>query len=618
MSSRTINTNTSSLWAPENSFEELKRELMKVDPVYFAESYLTLDGKPMKLTGNGWKFIADIYRHIMTSALSVKGRPIVIVKGRQVGATTMASSLELNMVAGGMFGQGGAAPIRVMHAFPQLELMHAFSKDKLEKMIRESIMIPDSDNPKRVLRPFIETRKDGSREASDSLTYKQFLHGNTLWCDSIGNEGVRVRGRTIDAIFFDEAQLMTKQAISTAVKCLTRAQYGPQPGGVQVYFGTPEHKQSYFYEMWEASDQRRYYLGCAECRRYFLLYTPGSDLWDKEIWLYENVVRCPNCGHEQNKIEAIERGKWLPTPGKEDAKFVGFHFNQLFIPEFHKEVILRESPVHNPMKREVDWNNEVLGEFHSGTGLPITREEIYKACRDPARALTKQITKDQKKMVYMGVDWGGKPDIDGVSTRGQSFSCVVVISVEHDGRVVIEFAQKLKKLDLKSKIQFVEEMYRLYNVRLAAADVGYAEDISGELKTLLGDRFKTVRNSAQVLTGTKYREDELEIVIDKDKWIGDMFSLLRRGGVRFPWGSYERIAWLVDHCCSMESKQTIRQGMPHTMFTKGKTQNDGLMALINAYVAYKFEQTRGFKVNPGSTGAKAATKPVLAYLPRMR
>jgi hypothetical protein len=219
----------------------------------------------------------------------------------------------------------------------------------------------------------------------------------------------------------------------------------------------------------------------------------------------------------------------------------------------------------------------------------------------------------------MGIDWGGRPDVDGVATRGQSFSCVVVISVEHDGRVVIEFAQKLKKLDMKSKIQFVEEMYRLYNVRLAAGDVGYAEDISGELKALLGDRFKTVRNSSQVLTGTKYREDELEIVIDKDKWIGDMFALLRRGGVRFPWGSYERIAWLIDHCCSMESKQTIRQGMPHTMFVKGKTQNDGLMALINAYVAYKFEQTHGFKAGPGNKAARgASTKPVLAYMPRMR
>jgi len=62
--------------------------------------------------------------------------------------------------------------------------------------------------------------------------------------------------------------------------------------------------------------------------------------------LYEHTVRCPNCKHEQDKVGALERGKWLPTPGKEDAAFVGYHFNQLFIPEFSKESIMKENPAH--------------------------------------------------------------------------------------------------------------------------------------------------------------------------------------------------------------------------------------------------------------------------------
>jgi hypothetical protein len=68
----------------------------------------------------------------------------------------------------------------------------------------------------------------------------------------------------------------------------------------------------------------------------------------------------------------------------------------------------------------------------------------------------------------------------------------------------------------------------------------------------------------------------------------------------------------------MESKQTIRAGMPHTMFVKGKTHNDGLMALIYAYVAYKFEQTHGFKAGLAGAAATRRVKPVLAFLPRLR
>ena len=604
-----------SMWEPKNSFDSLKRELLKIDPVAFAEEYLTLDGKPMRLVGNGWKFIADIYRHITTAAMTNNGKPIVIVKGRQVGATTMASALDLYLVSSGMYGRNGLPPVRVLHAFPQLELMRSFSKDKLEKMINDSIKLPDFENAKNPgeIVPFVQAQKANLRDAADSLIYKQFKYGNTLWCDSIGNEGTRALGKTLDVIFFDEVQDMSEVAISKTIKCLTRAQYGPQPGGVQIFFGTPRQKGTFFHRIWERSDQRRYYLKCKHCKNYFLLYTPGSDKWETEIWLYENMVKCPNCGEEQEKIEAIEQGKWIGAPGKEDADFVGFHFNQLFIPEFTKEVIIKEKPENNPLNSDITYNNEVLGEFHSGEGMPITFEEIYTMCRDQDRLMSKKI--NGEKLTYFGIDWGGKPDIDGMK-RGQSFSCGVVLSVEHDGRLLIEFAAKLKKLDLESKKGFVDDMFRLYGVKNAVGDIGFAEDLSTELKRKYGEKYRTARNSSMVNGGVKYNREELEIVVDKDKIISEMFDLLRKGHIRFPWGSYERIIWLVKHCCSMESKVVIRHGQPHQTFIKGKEQNDGLMALIYAYLAYKFDKTQGFKISEHAVKKSMFPKPVLAHVPK--
>jgi hypothetical protein len=603
-------------WRPENSFDSLKREFMKVDPVTFAETFLTLDGKPFRITGNGWKFIADIYRHISTVAMSNDGKPIVIVKGRQVGATTMASAMELHMVSSGTYGRNGTSPVRVMHAFPQLEMMHGFAKDKLEKMILESIQVPDFDDKHSPggLKPFISVQKDSARDATDALRYKQFKYGNTLWCESIGNEGTRVIGRTFDVCFFDEVQDMSEVAIAKTIKCLTRAQHGPQPGGVQVYFGTPRQKGTLFHRMWEESDQRRYYLKCSDCRNYFLLYTPGSDKWETEIWLYENIVKCPSCGHEQDKVASVERGKWLPTPGKENADFVGFHFNQLFIPEFNKEVIIKEKPENNTRNSEMIFNNEVLGEFHSGAGLPITFEEIYRMCRDPDRMVPKFINKGEK-LSYLGMDWGGKPDVDGVK-RGQSFSCGVILTVDHEEKFSIEFGEKLKQLDLESKMSFVENAFRLYSVKNAMGDIGFAEDLTNELKKHYGEKYRSVRSSSMVSGGIKYNRDELEVVVDKDKIIGRMFEMLRKGKIRFPWGSYEKIAWLVRHCCSMESKIVTRQGQPHQTYIKGKEQNDGLMALIYAFLAYEFDKTRGFKINPNVPNSTIFPKPVLAYIPK--
>lgn len=348
----------------------------------------------------------------------------------------------------------------------------------------------------------------------------------------------------------------------------------------------------------------------------FLLYTPGSDKW-KEVWIEGNTVKCPSCGHFQDKVDAVENGKWLPTPGKEDAKLVGFHFNQFFIPEFTRETIEGQTPENNPMNSEIIWNNEVIGEFHSGEGLPISFEEIYHACRDETRMMRKSIP-DGEKLTYMGVDWGGKPDIDGVK-RGESFSVGVIISIDHSERFVIEYATKLKKVGFDDKILFVDNMFRLYGLKMAVGDIGYAHDLSEKLKAEYGDRFKTARNAGQVSGGIKYNADELEIVVEKDMIIEEVFNLLRRGQIRFPWGSYESISWLVRHCCSMESRPKKRADMVvGNTYVKGREQNDGLMALIYAYLAYKYDKTRGFKVNPNRPSGFNAPRPVLGYLPRIR
>ena len=119
-------------------FLKLKKQLMMYDPVAFCQEYLTLEGKDFTLSGNGYKPFADIYRYIGVKALEPTAKPVIIVKGRQVGATTMASALEMYFMGCGIFGDGIRPPIRIIHAFPQLELAAAYSKTKLNQMISQA------------------------------------------------------------------------------------------------------------------------------------------------------------------------------------------------------------------------------------------------------------------------------------------------------------------------------------------------------------------------------------------------------------------------------------------------------------------------------------------------
>jgi hypothetical protein len=731
----------------KESFDQIKSSFLDFDPAFFIENNLTIDGSDFKIIGNGWKFMVDVYRYIGLQATQKSGKPVVIKKGRQVGATMMAAAIDLFFTNSGLFHK---PPIRVLHAFPSLGQVKKFSQDKLEGFVRTS-----KDN-------FISKNKL-DKNSVDNLTMKQFKDG-TLWVDSIGEDGDRIRGMTVDAIFFDECfpyetyieveggkiqigevfelfssgleipliksynekldifeykkiknawnrgernvieifidevsiictpehkiltdygwctainlkvgdsiissngsysvkkyvtsldttymqscvydievsdnhnfivvtetnsndlnsgivvsncQDMFATAIGNATKTLTAAKYGPVGQGVQVYFGTPKEKNSYFSSLWDMSDQRYYHLGCKNCKETFPFYLPDDKRW-MDIWVSGHTIRCPLCSCEQHKVEAIERGKWVPSRNPDECKLVGFHINQLYIPYFTKENILNLMPENNPLQTERIFKNEVVGEFFSGAGLPITRAEIYEKCRDADRAFSKTISAKEKSS-YLGVDWGGKDD-GSDSNVGQSYSCVVILSALPDGTLLVEHAHKLRKQDFDYKKETIHEMYKRFGIKQGLSDWFFGQDVVHDLQRHYGSRFLGAQGSGNLLKPLKFREDELIVSYNKDMMVEEIFDLFRKGKIRFPWKSFEYIEWLIDHCTSMESSIKTVGGQPIKTYSKGSGPNDGLMALMYAYMAYKFDATKGFSIKPGINGnEQSAPRPVLAHLKR--
>lgn len=409
---------------------------------------------------------------------------------------------------------------------------------------------------------------------------------------------------TADVIFFDEVQKTTGQAIGNALKILNTAKYGRSSKGVQVFFGTPRRKGSDFHKMWQSSSQRYYYLGCESCEKHFPLYTPGSDDWEK-IWLHGFIVKCTHCGFEQDKRQAAERGKWvgLKDPGDEDCKMVGFHINQIYMPTFTREDLMSEKPGTHPINTERTFQNEVLGEFFQGDTSPITPEEIREACADVGRKFRNVIDKNEEQMVVMGIDYGARSDAEqmanpeGSSARGQSYSTAVVLSITGPGILSIEFATKFKRNDPESKKGLIDQLMRKYSINLAVGDIGYSNDFSNTLHNEYGDRYLVSRAHSKVNDHVKYRQDAFpkEIIFERDYYIADLYEKMKRGMIRFPFGDYEKIAWLIEHCASMEIKPSIsKTGDPTIHYIKGSTPNDGFMALLNAYIAYKFIISKGF------------------------
>jgi hypothetical protein len=597
-------------------FNEIKSEFLKLDPVAFTEHYLKLDGNPFKVSGAGWRYMADIYRYIALKAVHTDGKPIVILKGRQVGATVMAGALELYFTASGLFGIGDKHPISVLHCFPALAAAQRFSQSKLDSLINTSTN--DYINQQKL--GYNPRTKKVSSSQPDNMTLKRFKGGCNLWIESLGNDGDRIRGMSCDVLLADECQDMSPVAMGVAIKTLTQSKYGQLGSGVQVYFGTPKTKGSYFeINLWNQSDKRYYFLGCTkkECGHYFMLSTPGSEEW-KNIWLYEKVIKCPKCGHEDDKRILVENGKWMATEpcdkeGKEKP-FVGFHISQLYVPTLDKKYILNQHPDNNKASSERLYYNEVLGEFYSGSDMPITRDEIEKFCRDN-RAFTGHILPNERK-AWMGVDWGGKVDSENASA-GQSYSCVVVISADASGLINVEFAYKMKSSDLQHQMEFVKEMYRKYNLSVTVADYGFGHHICGELQKVYNSKFISAVTSGNMKKSITYNKDTLQLTWNKDYYIEELYDIMRKGKVRFPWKSFEKIDWLIEHITSMEARQTVVNGISKKTYDKGPMPNDGFMALIYAYLAYKFDVSRGFST-PNNPSQTSMPLPKMAYLPRWK
>ena len=594
-------------------------KLLRLDPVAFVEKYLKIEGEPFRLHGNGWRPFADIYRYIGVKALEKGSKPVIIVAGRQVGKTSLASALEMYFMGSGLFGNGVNPPIRVIHAFPQLEMAFAYSKVKLNAMIADSLI--DKTVPKSAkIKSYMQSLIDTSSESNDSLQFKQFVGGNHLWIESTGVDGNRLRGKTVDVMFFDEVQKMFASAISNSAKVLTQAKYGEPGQGIQVYFGTPLLQGSVYWDMWAASSQQYYYLGCGKCKKHFPLYTPQSNEWEN-TWLYGYIVRCSHCGYEQDKNEAAERGKWVATKDPSESKYIGFHMSQLYIPTFTKERVIAEKPENNPVNTERTYQNEVLGEFYKGEATIMTKDQVREMCGDPGRKFRASISTDEDQLVFLGIDIGEKSDLenlvdtDRVKSSGQSYSAAVVIAITGPNRISIEYATKFKRNDLASKKGIIDELMRRYSCNLGVIDLGYTRDLSEILQTEYGEKMLSSSALSRVNDKMKFNADVFPKVIsfEKDYMIAELYEQMKKGNIRMPLGDYEKISWLIDHCINFEIKPSISRGGDITPKYVKSGNTDGFSALLNAYIAYKYYISNGFNIKIPSLmkGKKDDRPPVL-------
>lgn len=566
-------------------FNRLADDILTSHPIIWAERNVSLGNTPMRINNTGRDYLKGLYEYVTFIAPSAKSLPVIIVKGRKVEMSTTISVLGLYFMTSGAFDG-----VRGLHAFPFVDQSHSYSNAYFDPIVRISGLMEKRD-------PY----------GTYSVTHKQFMNGNQLFIEGASTEGKRLRGMTLDFVFFDEVQDMTRKAIENTREAMTHSMFGRPGMGMEVAFGTPTFKGSNFERMWEESDQRYYHLRCPNCDHYFML--------TMEVCTYEYNVQCPECHKEYDKREIMTLGKWIPTR-HDNVQRYGYHFSQLLVPYITIDSIRYKQDTMGA----VQFANEVMGEFCSGGATPLSFEEVLAKMRDDNLGLRQHIFPTESRQ-YMGIDWGSRTLQDELQDEDikSSYTTIVILTPLGEGQFRIEYCQLvLEEQELKEKVDLVEELWRNYSVMSCCADMGYGHNEVAALQRMFNDRVKGVWSSGNVKQTYTYDQNAFLLTINRDMVLTELFQLIKQGAIKLPFDEPTRVEWLVRHIVAMNVEASTVGGLTRLRYTKTSKPCDGLMALMYAYIAYRFDETQGFRnLHPAKEG-RAFAKPRVARISRGR
>lgn len=320
---------------------------------------------------------APFQRGIM-DALSERGvTTVVVMKSAQVGATEAI----LNFLGWAIHRSPG--PIMVLQ--PTVEMAEAFSKDRLDPMIR--------DTP--AIRRRIYTRR--SKEGGSNILHKKFRGGHVTMTGA--NSPAQLASRPIRFLCSDEPDRYPPSAGKEGDPLdLARKRTTTFHRRKILIVSTPTIAgQSRIEKEFAASDQRYYLVPCPECGEFQRLRWANVH-WNVDAEDQPSDVRyqCEECGSlidDTAKGEMLAKGRWEAT--RPFFGTAGFHISEMYSPwvtwtKMAKDFLQKKKEGKQALKT---WINTALGECwveHEQkveAHLIEQRAELYELGRPPRRCI---------------------------------------------------------------------------------------------------------------------------------------------------------------------------------------------------------------------------------------
>ena len=346
----------------KKALDKALKETMKPPPKLsiseWADEYRQLSSESSAEAGRWSTSRAEYQRGMMDAVSDKKIETVVLMTAAQIGKTEL-----INNVVGFHISQD-PAPMLVVQ--PTLEMAQTWSKDRLAPAIRDTPALSAKIKDPR------------SRDSGNTTLHKVFPGGHVTACGA--NSPSSLASRPCRVILCDEVDRYPLSAgtegdpIALAKKRATTFW-----NKKIILVSTPTEKGASRIEAaYDESDQRRYYVPCADCGEEQELKWANVRWENGDPTTAEYICEhCGTCWGDAKRFQAIRYGRWQAT-AEGDGKTAGFHISALYSPWTASEDIVRDflASKSDPMRLKA-WVNTTLGETFEEDGERIDEFSLF-------------------------------------------------------------------------------------------------------------------------------------------------------------------------------------------------------------------------------------------------
>jgi phage terminase large subunit GpA-like protein len=346
----------------KKALDKALKETMKPPPKLsiseWADEYRQLSSESSAEAGR-WSTSRAEYQRGMMDAVSDKSiETVVLMTAAQIGKTEL-----INNVVGFHISQD-PAPMLVVQ--PTLEMAQTWSKDRLAPAIRDTPALSAKIKDPR------------SRDSGNTTLHKVFPGGHVTACGA--NSPSSLASRPCRVILCDEVDRYPLSAGTEGDPiALAKKRSTTFWNKKIILVSTPTEKGASRIEAaYEESDQRRYYVPCADCGEEQELKWANVRWQDGDPKTAEYICEhCGTCWGDAKRFQAIRYGRWQAN-AEGDGKTAGFHISALYSPWTALEDIVRDflTSKSDPMRLKA-WVNTTLGETFEEDGERIDEFSLF-------------------------------------------------------------------------------------------------------------------------------------------------------------------------------------------------------------------------------------------------